>query len=196
MMRYLSLVLLATRASSVYPQTWEESNDPNNLCSDSYSGYKATLDCRGYVYCNEGYLMGGDVIPCWPNQLFDEVNAVCTTWQSVTESLGDDISWKCPEYDASLMVPDDKDENANPQLFFVSTYIDEECGISSNKICSHTSYTLDNSAEHLPSMQKVYVNLVQEAFELNALTHHTIVTLESLAAQSIPIHHPHPQLFR
>jgi len=66
------------------------------------------------------------VIPCWPNQLFDEVNAVCTNWQSVTESLGGDIGSKCPEFDGSLMLPDDKDGNANPQLFFVSSNI--HCG--------------------------------------------------------------------
>lgn len=115
------LLLLLTSWTSTNSQTWEESDDPNNLCANSYTGYKATLDCRGYVYCNEGYLMGGDVIPCWPNQLFDEVNAVCTTWQSVTESMGDDISWKCPEFDGELMTPDDKDGNANPLLFFVSS---------------------------------------------------------------------------
>lgn len=64
--------------------------------------------------------MGGDIIPCWPNQLFDEGDAVCTTWQSVTDKLGDDIEWRCPEYDGTLMEPEDKDGNANPQLFFVS----------------------------------------------------------------------------
>lgn len=64
--------------------------------------------------------MGGGIIPCWPNQLFDEVNAVCTSWQSVTESLGDNLLQKCPEFDGSMMMPGDVDENANPQLFFVS----------------------------------------------------------------------------
>ena len=122
----ITLLFLLTNNSPSQTQTLNESNDPNNLCRNSYTGYKATLDCRGYVYCNAGYLMGGDVIPCWPNQLFDEVNAVCTNWQSVTESLGGDIGSKCPEFDGSLMLPDDKDGNANPQLFFVSSNI--HCG--------------------------------------------------------------------
>ena len=35
--------------------SWEQSNDPDSLCTHNNSikltGYKATLDCRGYVYC-------------------------------------------------------------------------------------------------------------------------------------------------
>lgn len=67
--------------------------------------------------------MGGDEIPCWPNQLFDETTGTCTSWQSVTEKLGDSLEVKCPEFDASMMLPEDKDENANPQLFFVSSTV-------------------------------------------------------------------------
>ena len=36
-------------------------------CPNNYTGYKATSDCRGYIYCNSGVLSGG-VIDCWPNQ--------------------------------------------------------------------------------------------------------------------------------
>ncbi|KAL7538369.1 hypothetical protein ACHAXR_008512 [Thalassiosira sp. AJA248-18] len=98
--------------------TWEQSNDPTSLCSPSITGYRATRDCRGYVYCNDGYLMGGE-IPCWPNQLYDQVTGVCTYWQSVDTGGGN-----CPEFDGSKMMPELTDGNANPQRFF--------CGVSAS----------------------------------------------------------------
>ena len=62
---------------------------------------------------DEGISGGSGVIPCWPNQLFDEINGVCTYWQNV------DIS-KCPKFDGSMMMPELTDENANSERFFVS----------------------------------------------------------------------------
>ena len=45
-----------------------------------------------------------EVIACWPNRLFDETKGVCTYWQSVDENL------YCPEFDGSVMMPDQEDE--------------------------------------------------------------------------------------
>ena len=113
----LSFLLSSQR---IHSQTWETSNDPDHLCTTTsgvkFTGYKATKDCRGYVYCSDGYLMGGGVIPCWPNQLFDEVAATCSSWQSVDTS-------QCPDFDGSMMMPDQQDENANPERFFVSNQV-------------------------------------------------------------------------
>lgn len=53
------------------------------------------------------------VISCWPNQLFDEINGVCTYWQNVDTS-------NCPEFDSAKMMPELTDENANEERFFVS----------------------------------------------------------------------------
>ena len=114
------LLLFLSSLQRVHSQTWETSNDPDHLCTTTsgvkFTGYKATRDCRGYVYCNDGYLMGGGIIPCWPNQLFDEIAAICTNWQSVDTS-------RCPDFDGSMMMPDQQDENANPERFFVSDVI-------------------------------------------------------------------------
>ena len=96
----LVLILPTPTSSQV---TWEQSNDPTNLCSPSRTGYRATLDCRGFVYCNDGYLQGGGVIPCRPNQLYDEDLGTCTYWQQVDRS-------KCPEFDGSFLMPEDKDD--------------------------------------------------------------------------------------
>ena len=133
----LQLLLAVCHAqSSSSSLTWEISNDPDHLCANSdgsskITGYKATLDCRGYVYCSDGYLMGGGIgnggssnaaasssssdpaattttttnnnsttsgiISCWPNQLFDEINGVCTYWQNVDTS-------NCPEFDSAKMM--------------------------------------------------------------------------------------------
>ena len=62
---------------------------------------------------DEGISGGSGVIPCWPNQLFDEIHGVCTYWQNV------DIT-KCPKFDGSKMMPELTDENANSERFFVS----------------------------------------------------------------------------
>ena len=56
--------------------------------------------------------MGG-VIPCWPNQLYDEQSGVCTYWQKVDTG-------GCPEHDTSMMMPELTDGNANEKRFFVS----------------------------------------------------------------------------
>lgn len=126
----LLLPLLSTIHGAA-SQTWEQSNDPDSLCATNnikHTGYRPTRDCRGYVYCNDGYLMGGGaagdespsgvsggtgVIACWPNQLFDVQSGVCTYWQQVDTSA-------CPDYDGSMMMPEVTDGNANPERFFVS----------------------------------------------------------------------------
>ena len=61
----------------------------------------------------KGISGGSGVIPCWPNQLFDEVNGVCTYWQNVDTS-------GCPKFDGSMMMPKLTDGNANSERFFVS----------------------------------------------------------------------------
>ena len=80
---WLPAMLLGHCAS----QTWELSNDPDGLCSSpsggKVTGYRGTPDCRGYVYCADGYPMGSGagasgVIACWPNQLYDAKSGVCT----------------------------------------------------------------------------------------------------------------------
>jgi hypothetical protein len=84
-------------------ETRQQSNDPDSLCTRKNSikltGYKATLDCRGYVYCRDGYVMGGGadtgVIACQQNQLFDERTSVCKYWQDVNTNL------YCPKFDGS-----------------------------------------------------------------------------------------------
>jgi hypothetical protein len=108
-------------------------NDPGHLCTSfdgsvKHTGYRATRDCRGYVFCSDGYLMGGGeavtnpitgvtvqpgVILCWPNQLYDEALGICTYWQDVDTT-------NCPDYDGSMIMPDLTDGNANEDLFFVS----------------------------------------------------------------------------
>ncbi|KAL9186471.1 hypothetical protein ACHAXT_005709 [Thalassiosira profunda] len=123
------ILLLAALLHSACAQTWEASNDPDSLClsgATKHTGYRPTRDCRGYVYCNDGYLMGGGaagdespsgvsggtgVIACWPNQLFDVKSGVCTYWQQVDTS-------GCPDYDGSMMMPEVTDGNANPERFF------------------------------------------------------------------------------
>ena len=124
----LHLLLLTTNTTTITytsAASWETSNDPDSLClrnSSPQTGYRATLDCRGYVYCNDGYLMGG-VIPCWPNQLFDERTDTCASWQGVLEGTvgdGGDMNMRCPLFDGEMMLPDVVDGNANPERFFVS----------------------------------------------------------------------------
>ena len=127
-MSLLVLLQLPPQIDSQSSLTWEQSNDPDFLCansdgSDKYTGYKATLDCRGYVYCNDGYLMGGGissgsnstsgVIACQPNQLFDESLGTCTYWQNVDTN-------RCPDFDGSMMMPELTDANANQERFYVS----------------------------------------------------------------------------
>lgn len=133
----LTLLLLALLPQRIYCQSSDSGggNDPSHLCASSdgsvkHSGYMATRDCRGYVFCSDGYLMGGGeavtnavtgsvvqpgVIPCWPNQLYDAALGVCTYWQDVDTSNGN-----CPEFDGNMMMPDLTDGNANEDLFFVS----------------------------------------------------------------------------
>lgn len=108
----------------VHCQSYESSsNDPptNNICIDEsgvkYTGHKATRDCRGYVYCNEGVSAG--VISCWPNQLYDAVSGVCTYWQNVNAA-----SNACPDLDGTMMMPEITDSNANELLFY--------CGVSAS----------------------------------------------------------------
>ena len=87
-------------------------------CPNNYTGYKATSDCRGYIYCNSGTISGG-IIPCQPNMLFDVDYNTCTNWQNV------DYATKCPSFDPTqLQMPKLIDENANPNKFY--------CGVSSS----------------------------------------------------------------
>ena len=106
-------------------QSYASSNDPlanDNLCIDGsddgvkYTGYKATRDCRGYVYCNDGVSAG--VIPCWPNQLYDTTSGVCTYWQNVNTNACPDLAG------GTMMMPEITDANANEQLFY--------CGVSAS----------------------------------------------------------------
>ena len=110
MMQYRSVFVLSAVTSAVV-QT--NAQDPQNLCPNNTNGYRATPDCRGYVYCNNGYVSGG-IIDCWPNQLFDEIAMSCTYWQNV------DTTNNCPEFDGSKMMPELTDGNANPERFYVS----------------------------------------------------------------------------
>ena len=131
----LTLTIITSHAVADAARSSSRSNnDPNGLCSSPsgnvrYTGYKSTLDCRGYVYCHDGHLMGGGgggggegdagVIPCWPNQLFDEASGVCADWRDVDVGGGN-----CPLFDGSKMMPDRYDTgNANPQRFFVSVLL-------------------------------------------------------------------------
>ena len=54
----LSIIIATLTTSYTQAQT---------QCPPNYTGYKATSDCRGYIYCNSGTISGG-VIDCWPNQ--------------------------------------------------------------------------------------------------------------------------------
>ena len=116
--------LVLAAALSPRPAT-SQANDPDGLCSGSKTGYAATLDCRGYVYCSDGVVLGGGssssnptgisggsgVIACWPNQLFDESKGICTYWQDVDTA-------NCPGYDGGMVMPGQEDGNANHQRFF------------------------------------------------------------------------------
>merc|ERR1712194_903391 len=135
---------------------WE--NDPDQLCSNNdgatkYTGHKTTRDCRGYVFCNDGFLMGGGaalespsgvsggsgVIACRPNQLYDAASGTCGSWQSVDTS-------NCPDFDGSMMMPDLEDGNANPGKFHcgVSAYqarhVCEACPGGSRLECSNPTH--------------------------------------------------------
>lgn len=118
----IQLARLALPPRSVDCQSYE-SNPPttHNICIDEsgvkYTGYKATRDCRGYVYCNEGVSAG--VIPCWPNQLYDTASGVCTYWQNVNAA-----SNACPDLDGTMRMPEITDPYANEQLFY--------CGVSAS----------------------------------------------------------------
>ena len=73
-----------------YIYEWQSAtpySDPNNICSAGATGYRAISDCTGYVYCNNGYLMGGgseyelvnSVMPCPNAQLFDDSIQACSS---------------------------------------------------------------------------------------------------------------------
>ena len=116
----LLVLLVLPPLSLVHCQSSYDSS--NFLCIDEssggvklYTGYKATRDCRGYVYCNDGVSAG--VIPCWPNQLYDTVSGVCTYWQNVVNTNANAAD--CPDLEAgSMMMPEITDANANEQLFY------------------------------------------------------------------------------
>ena len=61
---------------------------------------------------------GSGVIACWPNQLFDVGTMGCAYWQNVNVEGGN-----CPMFDGGMMMPEDRDENANEKRFFVSQSI-------------------------------------------------------------------------
>ena len=104
----ISIAVLATFAKA----------QSTTQCPNNYTGYKATSDCRGYIYCNSGTISGG-IIPCQPNMLFDVDYNTCTNWQNV------DYESKCPSFDPTqLQMPKLIDENANPNKFY--------CGVSSS----------------------------------------------------------------
>ena len=90
--------------------------------------------------------MGGGVIECRPNQLYNEDIGTCTYWQQVDTS-------KCPEFDGSFLMPEDKDENANEKRFFVSSYIEVVTVFGECRIISHTSMHIKSSSLHLSSSQ-------------------------------------------
>mmetsp|Transcript_8489 Transcript_8489/g.18999 ORF Transcript_8489/g.18999 Transcript_8489/m.18999 type:complete len:903 (+) Transcript_8489:307-3015(+) len=66
-------------------QTATPYSDPNNLCAAGATGHRATPGCGGYVFCNNGYLMGGgssgesigSVLPCNGGQLYNEGVGQC-----------------------------------------------------------------------------------------------------------------------
>ena len=124
--RRLSRPICCLLAAALSPRlATSQANDPDGLCSGSRTGYAATLDCRGYVYCSDGVVLGGGtsssnpagvsggsgVIACWPNQLFDESLGICTYWQDVDTA-------NCPAYDGGMLMPGQEDGNANKQRFF------------------------------------------------------------------------------
>ena len=82
--------LLHTKRRHLYE--WQSAtpyNDPDNLCGGypGVTGYRATIGCTGYVYCNNGFLMGGgagyeavnSVIKCHVGMLFDESLGACSS---------------------------------------------------------------------------------------------------------------------
>jgi len=108
-LQFLLSIFIATLTSYTQAQSTQ--------CPPNYTGYKATSDCRGYIYCNSGVISGG-IIPCQPNMLFDVNHNTCTNWQNVNYES------KCPSFDGKLMLPELVDENANPNKFY--------CGFSSS----------------------------------------------------------------
>lgn len=82
-----------------YLYEWQSAtpySDPNNICSAGATGYRAVSDCTGYVYCNNGYLMGGgseyelinSVMPCPNAQLFDNSIQACSSTMKVCPTGG------------------------------------------------------------------------------------------------------------
>eukprot|EP00985_Skeletonema_marinoi_P005676 scaffold2466_cov112-Skeletonema_marinoi.AAC.3 len=133
------IVTTSATAQEIHETT---SNDPTSLCinnSIKLTGYKATKDCRGYVYCNNGYLTGGGIIPCRPNQLFDETLVACTYWQNVDTTT-------CPEFDGSKLMPNQYDTNANQDQFFCgqswsdAKHVCEPCPGGSRLECSDVGH--------------------------------------------------------
>ena len=140
--RHYIIITISATAQEIY----ETSNDPTSLCinnSIKLTGYKATKDCRGYVYCNNGHLTGGGIIPCRPNQLFDETLVACTYWQNVDTTT----TANCPEFDGSkLIMPNQYDTNANQDQFFCgqswsdAKHVCEPCPGGSRLECSNVGH--------------------------------------------------------
>ena len=67
-------------------QTATPYTDPDGLCAAGATGYRATKDCSGFVFCNNGYLMGGgedgeaigSVTKCDAGMKYDEAAGGCT----------------------------------------------------------------------------------------------------------------------
>ena len=83
----------------LYLYEWQSAtpySDPNNICSAGATGYRAISDCTGYVYCNNGYLMGGgseyelinSVMPCPNAQLFDDSVQACSSTMTKCSTSG------------------------------------------------------------------------------------------------------------
>jgi len=79
------------------------------------------------------------VIACWPNQLYDATSGRCAPWQSVDTS-------NCPYYDGNKVMPDLRDENANPNKFYCGLTDDdaktvcEACPGGSRLECSNPTH--------------------------------------------------------
>ena len=129
--------------------------DPDALCAAGATGYRATRDCSGFVFCNNGYLMGGgntgeaigSVTKCDAGMKYDEAAGMCTatggtncpTSSSVSTSSSSSLS------SSSSSSPFEENEVEDEEV----VEVDESVGLG--PLPTSTSTTSDEVGGTMPS---------------------------------------------
>ena len=100
-------------------QTATPYTDPDGLCTAGATGYRATKDCSGFVFCNNGYLMGGgedgeaigSVTKCDAGMKYDEAVGGCTVTGGVNCPTNDGVSSSESSSSSSIEEEEEEDED-------------------------------------------------------------------------------------